>query len=72
MLQSTEAELSYGAKPLCSALPKGPVGLRHLSVIIQGCWSRVTAATLGWAERQGRAKVLLPLGVWGTAGIKVL
>lgn len=39
MLQSTEAELSYRAKPLHPALPKGPMGLQHLGVIIRGCWS---------------------------------
>lgn len=60
------------AKPPHPALPKGPIGLCHLGVIIQGCWSRVTAVTWGWAERRATVKVLLPLDVWGTASIKVL
>lgn len=69
--RSTEAELSYGVKPPRPALPKGPVGLQHLEVIIPGCWSRIITATWGWVERQGRAKVLLPLGGMPT-GRKVL
>lgn len=62
VLQSTEAELSYGVKPPHPALPKGPVGLQHLRVISQGCWGGITPTVWGWVERQGSARVLLPVG----------
>lgn len=55
MLQSTEAELSYGVKPPHPALPKGPVGLQHLRVISQGCWGGITPS-VGLGGKAGKRK----------------
>lgn len=62
VLQSTEAELSYGVKPPHAALPKGLMGLQHLGVISQGCWRGITLTMWHCVERQGSARVLLPVG----------
>lgn len=62
VLQSTEAGLSYRVKPPHPALPKGPVGLQHLGVISQGCWRGIHPTTWCWVERQGSARVLVPVG----------
>lgn len=55
VLQSTEAELSYGMKPPHPALPKGPVGLQHLRVISQGCWGGITPS-VGLGGKAGKRK----------------